>query len=181
MVYIKLAVDCLSFVWVMYSYNSLMLQMAVPDATPSYMGCVLGMIAVPESVALVIGKKFGKNNFSYFMSPKKTWEGLVGQFLGVFAGLAVILLMVYFLNVPMQGFGIVHIILIGICITIVAVLGDLIESMLKRAVTVKDSSQSGIIGTGLGGVLDKFDSFGVGWIMMSMLIRILRPEHLPTF
>ena len=60
----------------------------------------------------------------------------------------------------------------------VAILGDLMESIIKRAVNVKDSSSIKIVGK-LGGILDKFDSFGVAWIAMGVAVRVYRPDLLP--
>lgn len=176
----KLAVDCLSFVWVIYSYNSVMLQLAIPAASPSYIGSVVAFVAIPETTALLVGKTIGRHNFSYFISPKKTWEGLVGQYLGVFAAIPLVYIMALVFKVDMLGFSFIEILIIGILIITVAVLGDLIESVLKRAMAVKDSSDTAIIGSGLGGLLDKFDSFGVGFIMMSIILNIVRPQNFPA-
>ena len=138
------------------------------------------MVSIPETVALVIGKAFGKHNFSYFISPKKTWEGLAGQFLGIYCGYLMIMLMVFLFSVDMLDFKIGTILFYGFFIVVAAVLGDLIESVIKRALTVKDSSETAIIGSGLGGVLDKFDSFGVCWLTMSVIIRLHAPNHFPA-
>ena len=128
---------------------------------------------------MVFGKLFGKHNFSYFISPKKTLEGLFGQFFGVFVSLAVIKIMVLLFGFNDFGFTLFDIFLIGMVIIPITILGDLMESILKRALTVKDSSSTGIIGSGLGGVLDKFDSFGVGFMIFPILIKFLRPDHYP--
>lgn len=131
-----------------------------------------------ETTALVFGRKFGRHNFSYFISPKKTWEGFVGQFAGIFVGMALIKTMVWLFSIDMMGFTLWDIFLIGLFVAPLTILGDLMESVLKRAVEVKDSSEHNIVGS-LGGILDKFDSFGVTWIGVSIIIRLLRPEHYP--
>ena len=137
------------------------------------------MVAMTETTALVIGRNFGKHNFSYFISPKKTWEGLAGQFIGIAIGVLLTEIIVRVTGLPRMNFTPLNLGLIGIPLVVVEVLGDLMESVLKRAVNVKDSSSIQIVG-GLGGILDKFDSFGVAWIMFSIWIRVFNPDS-PSF
>lgn len=122
----------------------------------------INFVLVPETTALIIGKKYGKTNFSYFISPKKTIEGLIGQYLGVFVSIALnelhyIILPEQLLpkkfSISLQFFG-------GLAAITTAILGDLIESILKRATKVKDSSSIEGLSKGLGGFMDKFDSLG---------------------
>lgn len=142
------------------------------------MGVLIGLVAIPETAALVVGRKLGKHNFSYFISPKKTWEGLVGQFIGIFPTMALIEFMSKITGLPRAGLTPGKIFISGIFVIVIEILGDLMESVLKRAVNVKDSSTIQIVGK-LGGILDKFDSFGVSWIMFSIWIRFFNPEHVP--
>lgn len=132
-------------------------------------------MAIPETTALVIGRKFGKNNFSYFISPKKTWEGFAGQYLGVIPTIMLIEFLAYLVGLPRFGWNALKIFIAGLFVITVEILGDLMESILKRAVNVKDSSTIQIVGK-LGGILDKFDSFGVSWVMFAIWIRIFNPE-----
>jgi phosphatidate cytidylyltransferase len=144
------------------------------------LGFVIGMVTIPESTALVFGRIFGKHNFSYFISPKKTWEGFVGQYLGIPVALLVIYLMAKIFNVMLwYEYSIPELLIGGVIMTTVAIIGDLMESILKRASDIKDSGKSSYIGTGLGGLLDKFDSMGVASIVAALLIRWARPEHYP--
>lgn len=136
------------------------------------------MVSIPETTALVVGRLIGKNNFSYFISPKKTWEGLVAQYCGIVFTIAIIEFFLVITNLPRLGITLARIFLSGLFVITVEVLGDLMESILKRAVSVKDSSNIQIVGK-LGGILDKFDSFGVAWIMFSVWIRIFNPQHAP--
>lgn len=145
-----------------------------------YFGYVVGMVTLPETSALVVGRMFGKNNFSYFISPKKTWEGFVGQYLGIPAALVVIYLMVVMFKIELWNeYSVLELLLGGVIITTFAIIGDLMESILKRAAEIKDSGKSSYIGKGLGGILDKFDSMGVASIVMALLIRWVRPQHYP--
>ena len=137
---------------------------------------VLAYIVIPESVALVVGKKMGKHNFSYFISPKKTWEGFCGQLFGIVGS---ILAMMFFdfvigMNTIELRYDVAF--AFGLVMIPISILGDLMESILKRALGIKDSSEKKIIGA-LGGLLDKFDSLGVGWMLMAAFISVFNPEH----
>lgn len=105
---------------------------------------------VADSMAFYIGKGLGRRKLYAEVSPNKTVAGAAGSVLGgIIAAIgvkAVLLQQVSFLNA----------LLIGAGIGIVSIVGDLVESMLKRDAGVKDSS--GLI-PGHGGVLDKIDSF----------------------
>ena len=140
------------------------------------MGIQIGLVAIPETTALVIGRKFGKNNFSYFISPKKTWEGFAGQYLGIVPTILLVEIIHYLTGLERFGWNPMKIFIAGLFVVTVEILGDLMESIIKRAVNVKDSSSIQIVGK-LGGILDKFDSFGVAWVMFAIWIRIFNPEH----
>ena len=119
------------------------------------------LLSVIDLYKLEIGQFFGKHKFSAFVSPKKTWEGFFGQFVG--SAFAVLLLTVLE-NMPLTGtakyyhftswasmFGFYIMISLGSCV------GDLFESLYKRAAQVKDSNDI-IQGLAHGGILDKWDS-----------------------
>ncbi len=97
--------------------------------------------------AYFVGRFFGKTPFCS-VSPKKTFEGAVGGFVGCF--IVVMGLCVVCLGIPL-----LHAVIVALGVAIFAPLGDLIESILKRSFDVKDS---GKIFPGHGGVLDRFDS-----------------------
>ena len=105
-------------------------------------------------VGVAIGRKFFKNGFTE-ISPKKSVEGALGSI--IFTGLAFMLIVILYIE-RVNGTTTGEIILsfiIGAIISIVAQIGDLIESLFKRECGVKDS---GTILMGHGGVLDRFDS-----------------------
>jgi len=97
--------------------------------------------------AYFIGKNFGKHKFFERISPKKTWEGFFG---GVITGL----ITAYVISLYINSFTTADWMITGILIIIFGSLGDLVESMLKRSLHVKDS---GTLLPGHGGVLDRFD------------------------
>ena len=102
-----------------------------------------------DTAAYFIGTAFGKHRLFERISPKKSWEGAIAGF--VFSIIAFTLTM--FLSVPQ--FPITLSIVLGAVIGIVATIGDLAESQLKRDAKVKDSSN---LIPGHGGVFDRFDS-----------------------
>ncbi len=105
-------------------------------------------------VGVAIGRKFFKNGFTE-ISPKKSVEGALGSI--VFTGLAFMLIVVLYIE-KINGATVGEVFLsfiIGAIISVVAQIGDLIESLFKRECGVKDS---GTILMGHGGVLDRFDS-----------------------
>ena len=105
-------------------------------------------------VGVAIGRKFFKNGFTE-ISPKKSVEGALGSI--IFTGLAFVLIVVLYIE-RINGTTIGEIFLsfiTGAVISVVAQIGDLIESLFKRECGVKDS---GTILMGHGGILDRFDS-----------------------
>jgi len=101
-----------------------------------------------DSAAYVSGKYVPLGHFMNHISPKKTWSGAIG---GTVAAVAVCTLLAWMAGQqPLIG------ILLGIVIAAAAQVGDLAESMLKRAAGVKDS---GSWIPGHGGILDRVDSF----------------------
>lgn len=97
--------------------------------------------------AYLIGVKFGKTPLMARISPGKTVEGAIGGI--IFSVLASIAIK------PWIPFSYLHLIILGIILSILAQLGDLSESLIKRDCQVKDS---GNIFPGMGGVLDAIDS-----------------------
>lgn len=95
------------------------------------------------------GKYFGRHKLYPKVSPKKTWEGVVGGMVLATAGVFVVR------AVALPVLSVVDVILLGPILCLAGVVGDLSESMLKRAFGVKDS---GRIMPGHGGLLDRIDS-----------------------
>jgi phosphatidate cytidylyltransferase len=119
---------------------------------------LLAIVWTGDSAAYYVGRRWGRRKLAPVVSPKKTWEGLFGQ-LGaglVFGGLAVAVLMPSFR--PGSGVtsaAVVFGAFLGVLISVVAVVGDLLESTFKRSCAVKDSG--GLL-PGHGGFLDRLDS-----------------------
>lgn len=97
--------------------------------------------------AFLVGITLGRHRLCERISPKKSWEGFIG---GIVAAMGVALLAAHLLGEDMAvwaGLGLVS--------ALAAVVGDLVESMFKRAAGVKDS---GAIMPGHGGWFDRFDA-----------------------
>lgn len=135
---------------------------------------VFGFCFIPETTALAFGKKFGKTPFSFFISPKKTFEGLFGQYLGVFVTLSLVLAHVYYDSEGklFSKLSFLEVFIMGLVLITFAIIGDLMESVLKRGIGLKDSSPTiAMMGKGLGGFMDKWDSIGV--VSISLFIMVI--------
>ncbi len=110
---------------------------------------ILISIWVCDTFAYFTGKSIGKNKLWERISPKKTWEGAVGGYIGA-VGSVFLLNYLFSIDLSISGQ-----IIIGSITGVAGQFGDLFESKLKRDAGVKDSSN---IIPGHGGVLDRFDS-----------------------
>ena len=108
-----------------------------------------------DSGGYFFGSRFGKNKLAPTISPKKSWEGLLG---GIVVCLAVNVLWVWISGGKLNRFiplSMGHALTLGLLIPIVGTVGDLVESYIKRAVNMKDSNT---MVYGLGGIFDMIDS-----------------------
>lgn len=106
------------------------------------------LIWTSDTGAYLTGMTFGKHPLFKRISPKKSWEGFIGGTILTIAASFVIAKFSHEINLYIW-------IGVAVIIAIFGVLGDLVESMLKRSLEVKDS---GNILPGHGGILDRFDS-----------------------
>lgn len=112
----------------------------------------LAVSKVTDVGAYFMGKGFGKNKLAPGISPKKTVEGAIG---GVVTAFLVSLIFVYVSKATgMISLSFLQNLWLSLAITVLAQLGDLTESLLKRDAGVKDSSRL----PGFGGILDLIDS-----------------------
>ncbi len=130
---------------------------------------LLATVFATDTGAYAIGRLFGRHKMAPLISPNKTWEGAAGGFVfgaatAVIATLALDPSPVNSTRAMLDGaYGIATLALIAVGTPIVAMVGDLVESALKRRLGVKDVSE---ILPGHGGFLDRLDSllFAVPWI-----------------
>ena len=117
---------------------------------PSWLLFLLLLTATADTAAYFTGKRFGRQPLAPHISPGKTREGLLGGLVGV----AVLSLL------GASWFGLelsIWFIFVCLCLitALISVVGDLFESLLKRAANAKDS---GRLLPGHGGILDRIDS-----------------------
>jgi len=145
-------------------FFSFLIKIKYLSGGQGYLAAVILMTKSSDIGAYLIGSRFGRHRLIPRISPKKTIEGSIGGlFFGVIAAL---------LSRPFLGFSYGHLCLLGLGIGLLAELGDLSESLIKRDCQVKDS---GFLFPGLGGVLDLIDSLlftaPVFYFYMSSIIK----------
>jgi len=121
---------------------------------------VIISVWVNDVSAYLVGSAFGRHKMAPKISPNKSWEGFcAGTAFSVMVWSAMVFLPGNTTSLPL-------LVLIGVTLAIVGVIGDLLESRIKREFGVKDS---GTLFPGHGGALDRFDSL----IVASMVAHYL--------
>jgi phosphatidate cytidylyltransferase len=116
----------------------------------------------------IFGNLFGKHLLAPTISPKKTWEGLIGSIVLT----STVLYIITYLCCPACNLFALYMGTLGAYRAVAALLGDLLFSYLKRAAGVKDT---GNLLPGHGGMLDRLDSIvgtTMAWLIMYALLRI---------
>jgi phosphatidate cytidylyltransferase len=129
----------------------------------SWILVLTAITAGSDSGAYYSGRAFGKNKLCSKISPNKTVEGAVG---GLVTGIVVAVLMTLLLRLQVSWFFLVS---ATIILTGVGIVGDLTESIIKRATGTKDS---GTLLGGHGGVLDRVDSLLFAAPVLYYLLRV---------
>jgi len=120
----------------------------IKDWQPLILLSVFVTIWVNDTGAYLTGVTIGKHRLFERISPKKSWEGFIGG--AVFA-----LLSGYVFSLLIPEIQLINWLVFSEIIVVFGTFGDLIESLMKRTVGVKDS---GDLIPGHGGLLDRFDS-----------------------
>jgi phosphatidate cytidylyltransferase len=132
----------------LYVPGLLTFQVSIAMRSPYWIIFLYATVWAADSMAYYVGRNFGRYKLYEAMSPNKTIEGGVGSVLGGIIG-AGIVKAAMFPQVSVTQF-----IILGAAVGATTIVGDLVESMLKRDAGVKDS---GSIFPGHGGILDKID------------------------
>jgi phosphatidate cytidylyltransferase len=127
--------------------------------------CFLIVVVCSDIGGYVAGVLFGKHPMAPSISPKKSWEGLAGSLVaGIIGGaLSVVLLLhgAWYLGVPF-----------GVALVATATGGDLVESLIKRDLGIKDM---GNLLPGHGGLMDRMDSLLPSAVAAWMLLTLFVP------
>ncbi len=135
-IYVAMPFSLLNFILFAAGYNSIILL------------SVFIIIWVNDTVAYLFGVTLGKHRLFERISPKKSWEGFIGGALGTLAT-------GYVFSLLIPDLSLLHWIILAEIIIVFGTFGDLMESLLKRTLNVKDSGDAI---PGHGGLLDRFDS-----------------------
>jgi phosphatidate cytidylyltransferase len=139
------------FVWI-GAFGSFAALLLNPNLFPDRHGIAFVLAAVIVTVtddvaSLLVGSAMGRHPLAPSVSPNKSWEGLIG---GGLAAILVSVIVVHFIH----PWTVSKALLYGVVVAIVAPLGDLSQSMIKRHLGLKDM---GRLLPGHGGILDRFD------------------------
>ena len=115
---------------------------------PYILLAVFATIWVNDTGAYLVGVSIGKHRLFERISPKKSWEGFVG-------GALAALISGYLFSIYIPEINLINWLIFSEIIVVFGTYGDLMESLVKRTVDVKDS---GTIIPGHGGLFDRFDS-----------------------
>jgi phosphatidate cytidylyltransferase len=125
----------------------------------------LFLLWASDTGAYFAGRSLGKRKLFERHSPKKTWEGSIG-------GTLLALLVAFILSHYFTFFTLTDWMAIAVIIVVTGTWGDLIESMFKRSLHIKDSGQ---LLPGHGGVLDRFDGLfiSVPFVFFYFLVKAM--------
>jgi phosphatidate cytidylyltransferase len=143
----------IAFTFLGFLYISLpvsLLNFAVFDNGVYHFEIILGTLLIlwaTDTGAYFAGTFLGKHKLFERISPKKTWEGFAG-------GAVLALVFAYGMSIYFDRLTVVQWLIVGVIIIVCGTLGDLVESLLKRSMAIKDS---GTVLPGHGGFLDRFD------------------------
>ncbi len=126
---------------------------------------MLAGVVLSDTGGYVAGVLFGRHAMAPTVSPKKSWEGLVGSLLAASVGGA--LLLFFLFEIPFWLGA-----LFGLAVSASAVLGDLGESLIKRDLGVKDMSN---LLPGHGGLMDRLDSIVFAAPTAYLLLILMAP------
>lgn len=142
------------------------------DAGRAWLLLTLSIIWATDSFALFVGRALGRNKLSPRLSPGKTVEGALG---GVGGAVLIVALTLIFFGKHFAQLPWYAMVTFGVGFSILAQVGDLAESMLKRDVGVKDSGSEL---TGHGGFLDLMDAVLFCTVPLMIFLRIFQPAVL---
>ncbi len=142
----------------------LVFQNGADQFKPDIVMGIFIMIWINDTGAYLFGVNFGKHRLFERISPKKSWEGSIG------GGIATILA-AWGCSYFSSELSLVLWLSVGLIVAVIGGLGDLVESLFKRSIQVKDS---GSILPGHGGMLDRFDAILIVAPIVFVFLEIVK-------
>jgi len=143
-----MAMTTFGVLWIGIPFTHAVLLRELPDHGAALLVDVLVATFVADTAAYAVGRMVGRHPLAPDISPNKTFEGLLGGFVGGTMGF-------WFAGLYQDWLPGVDALLMGMAVAILAPMGDLFESMIKRDLGVKDSGN--VFGPH-GGLLDRLDA-----------------------
>lgn len=125
---------------------------------PSLLAGIFILIMLNDTAAFLIGVRFGRNRLFERISPKKTWEGTI-------CGGIVALAAAFFMSGLFQVLDRIEWLVVALIVAVFGIYGDLVESLFKRRLGIKDSGQ---LLPGHGGILDRLDA----WLLVIPVVWV---------
>lgn len=123
------------------------------------------VVAATDTAALIAGRLIRGPRLAPSISPNKTWSGLIG---GIAAAGGAAALFAYWISAPVAALTV-----IGFAMGLIAQIGDLAESAIKRAFKIKDVSQ---LLPGHGGFMDRMDGLVPVAVMLALAVLFIDPQ-----
>lgn len=149
----SLAVTVFGVVYIVFFFSHIIFIKALHDGF-LYILILNVVIMLNDTAAYFGGSLFGKHKLNFAVSPNKSWEG---YFSGMFFSIVgmIITNLIYSLSMNKNLFSLIECIFVGILLSMLGHIGDLVESAVKRDASRKDS---GTLLPGHGGMWDVFDA-----------------------
>lgn len=145
---VAMAITAFGILWIAVPFAHAVLVRELPDHGAALLVDILVATFVADTAAYAGGRLFGRRRFAPALSPNKTVEGLALGFVGGTAGF-------WFAGLYQNWLPGLDALVMGMCVSAIAPLGDLFESMVKRDLGIKDSGN--VFGPH-GGLLDRIDA-----------------------
>jgi phosphatidate cytidylyltransferase len=144
-----------------------LLNFAVFENGNYHFEIILGSLLIlwaADTGAYFAGTYLGKHKLFQRISPKKTWEGFFG-------GALLALIFAYGMSRYFDYLSLYHWLIVGVIIIVCGAFGDLVESLLKRSIAIKDS---GNVLPGHGGFLDRFDGLLISSPFLVAFLELIK-------
>lgn len=143
------------------------------DFGPYHLYFLFAIVFLGDTGAFLIGKAFGRHKMTPIASPKKTWEGSLAGLVMACGGAFLARFVLGHFSPEISRLSSFIVVLTGLAVHAAAQISDPLESLFKRAVGVKDSSN---VLPGHGGFLDRIDSLILAGPLFYILVRYIWPR-----